>query len=284
IQFMVELDYAVGDEPLALDHVLNQQIHFVLRIGQPRPPFAATLAVWIETDPERLQLLPASSQEDEFHVARIGPRGLRLRDRGRDGCLRWKGLHDLIQRLQIRQGRQVVFLGGLDQIVGQDRDEIVVLLPELSVSHHHPQPLLGVSLTIRVVFILNLAERGRDARQHIIFTLPQNRKHQAGELETLRQALRISLHSRSEDRPLLTAEFFLKVVRRVEGDENAALLQRGGQLIVPDGRRLYLRAVEESNIAGRPPYLIGDVFTKVFVKPSDKTIRLIVFPRIAEKK
>src|SRR5262249_38997293 len=117
-QFIVELDYAVGYEPLTLDHVLNQQIHFVLRIGQPGTPFPATLAVRIETYSERLQLLPASGQEDEFHVARIGPRGLRLRDRRRGGGLRRKSLYDLIQWRQIRQSGQGVFLRGLDHIVG----------------------------------------------------------------------------------------------------------------------------------------------------------------------
>ncbi len=90
----------------------------------------------------------------------------------RNGGLRGECLRDLIQRRQIRQGGQLMFLRGLDQIVGQDGNEIVVLLLELFVSQHCAQPLLGVGLPVGVVFVLNFAERRRDARQYVIFLLP----------------------------------------------------------------------------------------------------------------
>src|SRR5215471_362434 len=159
---------------------------------------------------------------------------------------------------------------GLDNLVGQDRNEVVVLLPELSVSQHHAKPLLGVSLPVAVEFVLDVAEHRRDDRPYIIFLLPQDREHQTGELGALRQALRISIDARFEDRPFLAAEFFLKVIRRVNGDEDAALLQRRGQLPIPDGPVLYLRAVEKSYVIGRSGYFPGDVLAQILIKLPDK--------------
>jgi hypothetical protein len=100
----------------------------------------------------------------------------------------------------------------------------------------------------------------------------------------LRQALRVSVDARAEDGPLLAAEFFLKVVRRVDGYEDTALLQRRDQLLVPDGARLYLLAVEEPNFIGRSRYLPSNVFAEVFVKLPDKPVQFIVLARVAEKK